>query len=526
MSPLDIGKHIPEDTSNVHIETTLPKAWEEEVTFNDMLYDWMERSPWFILSIAVHGILLGVMLLIPWHLFGNEEEKIIEAAIEQVPEDVFEDPPEEEIEEIEEEEPIEEPILKDAVVSDYNETYDDQPFESSEGDPDFLSDSPFDEKNFNSVIGIGGGAGGKFGGRFGGNRNLRAGGRGTEQALKDGLEWLANHQDKDGKWDTDEFHKHDPASDKCDGEGEMEHDVGVTGLSLLAFLGDGHTTRHGLYKEKVSAGIQWLRQQQDYDTGLFGEKMGHSYMYSHSIATLAMCETYYFSKNPILKGTTQRAINFISRARNPYGAWRYESPPNGDQDTSVTGWMVFATKAAEDSGLKVESASYDGALNWIDEATDTNTGRVGYSDTGGVSSRIENVNDQFPREGTECMTAVGLLTRFFLGQDPAEHPIMGKHADLLLQAQPEWDPDGLSNDMYYWYYGSYAMFQMGKRHWEGWNKSMKKAVLESQRKDGSSKGSWDPIGPWGHSGGRVYSTALGVLCLEVYFRYSSLLGAR
>ena len=354
---------MTEDNLNLHIETTLPRSWEEEVTFNDMLYEWMERSPWFILSIAIHGVFLGVMLLIPWHLFGAGDDKVIEADLANAPEEVFEDPPEEEIEEIEEEEPIEEPILKDAEVSDHNETDDDQPFESSEGDPDFLSDSPFDDKNFNSIIGIGGGAGGKFGGRFGGNRNLRAGGRGTEQALKDGLEWLANHQDPDGKWDTDDFMKHDPASDKCDGPGAGEHDVGITGLSLLAFLGDGHTTRHGLYKEKVSAGIQWLRQQQDYETGLFGEKIGHTYMYSHAIASLAMCEAYYFSKNPILKGTTQKAINFISRARNPYGAWRYESPPNGDQDTSVTGWMVFATKAAEDGGLKIDTAAYEGAAS-------------------------------------------------------------------------------------------------------------------------------------------------------------------
>ena len=178
---------MTEDFSNLHIETTLPKAWEEEVGFNDMLYEWMERSPWFILSVAIHGVALLVMVLIPWHLFGAGDDKVIEADIAQAPEEVFEDPPEEEIEEIEEEEPIEEPILKDAEVSDHNETDDDQPFESSEGDPDFLSDSPFDDKNFNSIIGIGGGAGGKFGGRFGGNRNLRAGGRGTEQALKDGL---------------------------------------------------------------------------------------------------------------------------------------------------------------------------------------------------------------------------------------------------------------------------------------------------------------------------------------------------
>ena len=89
---IDFQKHIPEDTSDVHVETTLPKSWEEEVTFNDMLYEWMQRSPWFILSVAVHGILAAIAMLIPWHLFGADEETIIEAQIEQLAEDLFEDP--------------------------------------------------------------------------------------------------------------------------------------------------------------------------------------------------------------------------------------------------------------------------------------------------------------------------------------------------------------------------------------------------------------------------------------------------
>jgi hypothetical protein len=80
--------------------------------------------------------------------------------------------------------------------------------------------------------------------------------------------------------------------------------------------------------------------------------------------------------------------------------------------------------------------------------------------------------------------------------------------------------------MYYWYYGSYAMYQMGGRYWEKWNKAMKDTILPNQRTDGDLKGSWDPIGPWGWSGGRVYSTATMVLCLEVYFRYARVLGAR
>ena len=80
--------------------------------------------------------------------------------------------------------------------------------------------------------------------------------------------------------------------------------------------------------------------------------------------------------------------------------------------------------------------------------------------------------------------------------------------------------------MYYWYYGTYAMYQMGGKHWRAWQKSLKHAVVDTQRKDGDYKGSWDPIGPWGYSGGRVYSTAIMTLSLEVYFRYAQVIGAR
>ena len=74
--------------------------------------------------------------------------------------------------------------------------------------------------------------------------------------------------------------------------------------------------------------------------------------------------------------------------------------------------------------------------------------------------------------------------------------------------------------MYYWYYGTLAMFQMGGTHWRAWNKSMKSALVNHQRGSGDEKGSWDPIGAWGFAGGRVYSTAINVLSLEIYYRYA------
>ncbi len=77
------------------------------------------------------------------------------------------------------------PVIKDAKVSDHNETDNDT---MSLGDPRFDSDAPFAGPGTNGTIGIGGGSGGAFGGRRGmrrnlggrrgGRRNLRAGGGG------------------------------------------------------------------------------------------------------------------------------------------------------------------------------------------------------------------------------------------------------------------------------------------------------------------------------------------------------------
>ncbi|MDF1701208.1 MAG: hypothetical protein P1V36_08625, partial [Planctomycetota bacterium] len=83
--------------------------------------------------------------------------------------------------------------------------------------------------------------------------------------------------------------------------------------------------------------------------------------------------------------------------------------------------------------------------------------------------------------------------------------------------------------MYYWYYATLAMFQVGGKHWDIWKKGMEKAMVENQRRDTDYceyKGSWDPIGPWGLDGGRVYSTAVLALCLQVFYRYDKVFGAK
>ncbi|MEW6073958.1 MAG: hypothetical protein AB1726_15360 [Planctomycetota bacterium] len=57
------------------------------------------------------------------------------------------------------------------------------------------------------------------------------------------------------------------------------------------------------------------------------------------------------------------------------------------------------------------------------------------------------------------------------------------------------------------------MTGIDQRSAAAWNEALRRAVLGAQRAEGSARGSWDPVGPWGWAGGRVYSTAMMALSL-------------
>jgi hypothetical protein len=276
----------------------------------------------------------------------------------------------------------------------------------------------------------------------------------------------------------------------------------------------------------VRAGLRFLLASQDED-GCLGSRASQSFMYSHAIGTLALCEAYWMTRNPRYRKPAQDALNFIGSARNPYLAWRY-APRGGENDTSVTGWCVMAMKSGKYAGLEVDPAAFDGARLWIEKMTEPNFGQVGYTSMGGACARPEGRQDRFPPEKSQSMTAVGVLTRIFLGEDPRSSEMIRKGAELCADLPPKWNPDDGSIDMYYWYYGTLAMFQVGGSPWTRWNKAMVDAIVNHQHREGSGSrtGSWDPLCVWGDEGGRVYSTAVLAMCLEVYYRYPRVFGAK
>ena len=494
-------------------------------SFEDQLYAQLRKTPWVGASLFVHGVILGALLLLPSSTKDSAPSALV-ASIETAPQvDEFVEPPEppEPIDPTIDKKPEPVPNLPDTEIDEKIETDDDMDDDGALGVLDQFANSPFDNLSTNRLIGIGPAAGGKFGWRTGGKRNTsgpggRGEGGGTQPAVDAALTWLARHQSPDGRWDCDGFSSMCKGN-QCDGHGDASYDPGVSGLALLPFLGAGETHVQGEHREVVKSALGYLRTIQDSE-GCFGPRTSQHFQYNHSIATLAMAEAYGLSGSRMLKDPAQRAVGFVQQSQNPYLAWRY-GVRDGENDTSVTGWMVMALKSAKLAGLEVDGGAFRGAIGWVDKMTEPEFGRVGYQRRGGQPARTTDMMERFPADRSESMTAAGVLTRVFCGQDPAKSDEIQKGVDLIVRKPPRWDVDAGTIDMYYWYYGTLAMHQVGGRPWKTWNESMKSAVVDNQRNESGrdERGSWDPVGPWGREGGRVYSTATMALCLQVYYRY-------
>jgi hypothetical protein len=328
------------------------------------------------------------------------------------------------------------------------------------------------------------------------------------------LDWLAKHQDADGRWDCAGFMKHDTVGAKCDGRGGDVYDVGGTGLALLAFANAGITPEAGAHAEVVRRGLEWLGRQQQQGSGKFGLSTGNDAIYQHAIATKAMA--HYAKATPGQAWTSMATLGlgYLLHHRNRGAAWRY-NPQGGDNDLSVTAWCLAACRACQDMGLDVDEAVWREVAQYADQITDE-TGAHGYMQKGEPSARKPGEHaERFPPEKGAAMTAAGLYSRLLLGQKPSRTPVLTRAAALVAEKAPSRDPQAM--DFYYWHHGTVALRKIGGESWSRWQRPLREAVIKPQRRDGNFAGSWDPVDCWGEDCGRVVATALLCLTLQAGF---------
>lgn len=515
--------------------------------------------PWVAIALAVHVILL----VIAYFIYPPEQERIEVVAIQAQQEQIAEPPPPEQPpekpveypkDEPEQTDPTEDERITEDATDEVNEDPSDKPnndlAENPNDDPSD-NESPHPNKNSTtSAVGLGGGIGGGGGrGGAGGFAHRRArggGGRPHDDRVRAALEWLKDHQNREGYWSATTFSDDStrkgakktyniefvdvgqPGGDKG---WEATCDIGLTGLALLAFVGAGYDHKEGDYRATCRQAIMYLRKVQDND-GCFGPKEDDHFVYNHSICAMAMAEAYGLSGDQVLKPIADKGVEFILKSQNPGLGWRYGVQP-GVNDSSVTGWMVLALKSCKMAGLEFDTSKcYADAAEWYKLVTVDVAGypKTGYDSPGSNNARLRS-SQEF--DHNPSMDAIYVMSMLFMDKADLNDKTIKALSRVCIEKDylPTWDQYKI--DYYYWYYASLALYQVGGSTWKTWEGAMSKTLLDNQRgyKEQDKKenlttkealdehGSWDSVDAWGSAGGRVYSTAINCLTLEVYYRY-------
>ena len=173
----------------------------------------------------------------------------------------------------------------------------------------------------------------------------------SEKCVANALKWLANHQMPDGGWSFDLA--------LCPVVPRPMPRLGKTGRSPQC----GHRPGPAAVpRQRTDAQRQQEVQGHDQQRpdvpgqpdaigpqgGALNEPGGN--MYSHGIATIAICEAYAMTNDRNLLLPAKAALNFVASSQDPKGGgWRYQ--PREQGDTSILGWQLMALKSGQMAGL-------------------------------------------------------------------------------------------------------------------------------------------------------------------------------
>jgi hypothetical protein len=355
----------------------------------------------------------------------------------------------------------------------------------------------------------------------------------TERAVQLGLSWISRHQSLYGSLDPNKFFdrcSHEPTCKKT-GSRWMLDKIGCTSLAALACLGGGYSTDKGKYKDTLQRLLDYIEVRQTADGNYPpGDRFEG---YQRPIAVYALAEAFNITGDMRYEPYLRRGISFLVEIQNELGGWHYQVGAR-ETDTSVMSWVLLGLGVAHKSGFHVRESVFEGCdmilTMYAERVTEH---REEYMDLDphyaydvGKTFRGEYQTGYQSKVSENATTCFGLMSRMFMGWRRS-HPFCIGSGYFILENNMERMPKGknwakyVSKNRfpsYAWYYGTLAMHQMGGHFFRRWNEVIKELLPGLQNKEGCDAGSW-PVLNYDFVAGKAYTTCMGVLTLETYYRY-------
>jgi hypothetical protein len=307
--------------------------------------------------------------------------------------------------------------------------------------------------------------------------------------------------------------------------------LGTSSLAALAFLGGGYSPKHGKYKDSLRRLLEYIEIRQTVDGNYTTTDRFQGY--NRPIAIYALAEAYNVTADDRYFEYLRRGISYLVEIQNEMGGWHYQAASR-DTDTSVMSWVLLGLSVAHKSGFAVRESVFEGCDMIMDLYSERVTKEreefldvdPTYSYDVGKRFEGEYQTGYRSRVSENATTSFGLMVRMMMGW-PRGHPFCIGSANFILAHKMEEIPRGerwgkyVSKNRfpsYAWYYSTLAMHQMGGHFFREWNAVIRKLLPNLQLEKGCDLGAW-PVLNYDFVGGKAYTTCMGVLTLETYYRY-------
>jgi len=330
-----------------------------------------------------------------------------------------------------------------------------------------------------------------------------------EEAVIKVLDWLKQHQNKDGGW--------------C-----ASNQTTATAYALLTYLGHCETPASQEYGEVTLKAIAFLIDKAAKNHGRLADNPNDSsWPYEHAVATSALAEAYTYAKElkfdiPGLQDAVFNAGQWIIDDQAKSGGWSHSNTNtekdggSAKPDNQLGCANLQALKACSHSGINFRgmAACVSKALNFIKSCQDAD-GAIGYAAKGDFT-------------GVSPLAGAGACAYQTWGKSSDE--FARKACDYISKhVKFQWAAAG--TDFYALPFNAQAMMNCRGKRWSDFNAMFLPEVLRAQNPDGSFKDSGAtatdtirPPAPQLHGPGEVAvhcRTCFAALTLEVYYRILS-----